>query len=93
MPESSQMLKEKTSELEAVVSQAQQELARADATRRSEAHHRLAELVKEAREWLETRASREGGAGRPGGDEEAETAETRKAEDFLHRIQMHRGEL
>lgn len=93
MPESSQMLKEKTSELEAAVSQVQQELARADATRRSEAHHRLAELVKAAREWLEARRSGDSGAGGPGGDEEAETADTRKAEGFLHEIRMHRTEL
>jgi ElaB/YqjD/DUF883 family membrane-anchored ribosome-binding protein len=85
MPESSQMLREKTSELESAVSQVQQELARADATRRSEAHHRLAELVKKAREWLETTQE--------GGGEEAETAATRKAEEFLHEIQMHRTEL
>lgn len=87
MPESSQMLKQKTSELEAAVSQVQQELARSDATRRTEAHHSLAELVKEAREWLETRGARESDG------EEAETADTRKAEGFLHQIQMHRGEL
>lgn len=86
MSESSQMLREKTSELETAVSQAQEELARADASRRTEAHHKLSALVREARGWLDSHE-------RPEGDEQAETAATRKAEGFLHDIRMHRTAL
>ena len=86
MAESSQMLRQKTSELETAVVEVQRELARADRTRRSEAHDRLATLVREAREWLEARSSREG-------ESDDVTADTRRAEALLHEIRMGRAEL
>lgn len=82
----SQVLKQKISELEAAVAEVQRELARADATRRSDAHHRLAGLVREAREWLDS-----GGGREPEGEQAA--ADARTAEGFLHRISMRRTEL
>jgi hypothetical protein len=87
MSESSQMLRQKASELETAVSEVQRELARVDASRRSEVHRRLAEIVREARDWLDSR----GRADEPGG--EAASAEARKAEGFLHEIRMRRTEL
>ncbi len=92
MPESSQLVNQKTSELETAVAEVQQELSRADATRRTKAHESLAALVKEARDWLEARKSRDSGSGGAAG-EEALSADARKAEDFLHGIRMQRAEL
>ena len=89
MSESSQMLQQKTSELETAVAEVQRELARADARRRTEAHERLAEIVRGARDWLDRRRRLPDG----GGEGEAATAEARKAEAFLHDIRMHRAEL
>lgn len=82
----SQVLKQKTDELQAAVAEAQQELARADASRRSEAHTRLAGLVDEARKWLE------GSSGRSH-EGEAAAAEARKAEGYVHDIRMQRANL
>ena len=87
MSESSQMLRQKASELETAVTEVQRELARADASRRSEAHRRLAGIVREARDWLDSRVE----AGEVAG--EAASAEARKAEGFLHEIRMRRTEL
>ena len=90
MTESSQMLRQKASELETAVAEVQRELARADATRRTEAHDRLAEIVRDARDWLDRRRRSPDGGAREG---EAATADARKAESFLHDIRMHRAEL
>ena len=87
MAESSQMLRQKTSELETALAEVQRELDRADAMRRTEAHDRLAEIARGAREWLD-RHDRTSKA-----SDEAATAEARKAEGFLHDIRMHRSEL
>ena len=89
MSESLQMLQQKTSELETVMAEVQRELSRADAARRTEAHERLAEILRDARNWLDhrKRADRDG---KPTGDA---AAEARKAEGFLHDLRMHRAEL
>ena len=87
MSESSQMLRQKASELETAVSEAQRELARVDASRRSEAHRKLAEIVRKARDWLDSRGHSDEAGG------EAASAEARKAETFLHEIRMRRTEL
>ncbi|HET7410464.1 MAG TPA: hypothetical protein VFJ13_09715 [Paracoccaceae bacterium] len=87
MSESLQMLRQKTSELETALAEVQRELDRADATRRTEAHDRLAGIARDARDWLD-RHNRA-----PEGEGEAATAEARKAEGFLHDIRMHRTEL
>lgn len=85
MSETSQMLKQKTSELEAAVAEVQRELARADASRRTEAHAKLAEVAREAREWLNARGD--------GAEGDAAAADTTKAEEFLHALRMRRAEL
>lgn len=87
MSETSQMLKDKASELEAAVDEVQTELARADATRASEPHRRLAATVREAREWLDARK------GRPDPQGDAAAAETQKAEALLHEIRTGRGRI
>lgn len=85
MSESRQMLQQKAGELETVVDEVQVELSRADATRRSEAHARLAELTREARTWL-SRLDNDA-------DGEAAAAEVRRAETLLHDIRRLRGEI
>lgn len=85
MSEASQTLNQKTAELEAVVEEAQQELSRADVSRRTEAHAKLAAVVREARGWLDERART------PGGGDAAAAA--RRAEGYLHEIQMLRGDI
>lgn len=83
MPESSHSLNQKTGELQAAVDEVERELARADASRRTEAHERLAAAVSEARDWLRAcaqgQAEGEGGAGA-----------VRRAEALLHEIRMRR---
>ena len=85
MTETHQTLHQKTSELEAAVDEVQTELARADATRRTEAHDTLAALVREARQWLQARRS----AGDPAEADAA--AEAQRAESLLHEIRMKRA--
>lgn len=87
MPESGQTLNQKTSELQAALDEVQGELARADATRRTEAHDRLADTAREAREWLEARRA----AGDRDGPDAA--AEVRRAEGLLHQLRMRRDEI
>lgn len=86
MAETSQMLERKIGELQAAVEEAQEELSRADRTRRTESHERLMAAVREARNWLGTRDAPE-----PGENEAA--AATRTAEGHLHEIRMRRNAL
>lgn len=83
MPETSQTLERKRSELASELAATEQELARADRTRSTEAHARLSALVRQASAWLEAR----------GADEADPAAAARKAEELLHDIRMGRAEL
>lgn len=89
MTEATDMLSRKTNELETTLTEVQRELERADGTRQSEAHSRLAETVAEARAWLDGHAAGEGA----GSGADSAAADTRRAEGFLHEIRMHRGDL
>lgn len=80
------MLDQKTSELETAVEEVERELSRADTSRRTETHKRLAGAVREAHDWLDRRRG-----GSAAGDDG--TALAAEAESLLHEIRMHRREL
>lgn len=86
MPATNQMLRQKTNELETALDEVQEELARAGATRETAAHTKLTDTIRDARSWLEEH-------GDASADGEEAARQTRKIEDFLHAVRMHRTEI
>ena len=86
MPEAATTLKQKTGELETAIDETRRELAQVEAERRTEAHHELVAICKQATEWLEQCAE----GPQPASDEDT-ASRTQRAETFLRELRMKRS--
>ena len=91
MAETDTTLKQKTSELEAAVSETRSELAKVDQAQRTDAHRELVEICNEAAGWLEQHAQSAEKESTEGESTEETASLTQRAETFLRELRMRRS--